>query len=88
MLKAKRIRPQQKQNYLIIQNGFGFLNKYRLLSQGSSLNFWRNVFYESSHWSQSTNFRKHQDFLVCPSMKGSSTQSQNSNSFESLGLQF
>ena len=35
------------------------------------------LFYESSHRSQSTNFRKHQDFLVWPSTKTSSTQSQN-----------
>ena len=75
MLKAKRIRPQQKRN--IIQNGFGFLNKYRLLSQGSNFNVCRNY---SMRVHTGVKGRKHQDYLVdlvCPSMKSSSTQSQN-----------
>ena len=35
--EAERIRAQQKQN--IIKNRFAFLNKYRILSQGSNFNF-------------------------------------------------
>ena len=35
--KPRGIRPQQKRN--VIQNRFAFLNKYRILSQGSHFNF-------------------------------------------------
>ena len=63
-----RIRPQQMQN--LIYNRFAFLNKYRILSQGSNFNYCRNYCMRVDRHESVT---KHRDFLVCPDTTISST---------------
>ena len=72
-IEAKRIREQQKQN--IIYNRFAFLNKYRILSQGSNFNF---NFVEIILWVSSVETSRFSS-LYAQALKFNKPQSQNYN---------